>query len=492
MKKYILFILLIVLMGLEIVKAETFVEGKFISGEYISKKKDGKIHYLTVQFLKDSNGNIVYCLEPYTKFVEGKSYTSFEGDISGYSDLSETQKRKISLIVYYGYGYSGRTTNKWYAVTQYLIWDTVTGSNGSVYFTDKLNGSKITKYSDEINTIKKDVDNHDIKPDFIKTYDVDYEDDLLIDFSDYEVVNSDFEYQMNNGIRINKLKNSGNLTVSKVSNYYPRKVAIFDSTSSQDLIRPGNVVNPKYDISINVKKGNITLDIKKDDNVYTVESDFSNTCYDIYKDDNVIDSVCTDNEELVYQTVDLPYGDYVVKQTSNGTGYLKDVKEYRVSVNSSNNKPVVTLYNLLLKNDIKIKKYACKKDDCILESDAMFEVYDSKNNLVNSIVTNELGEAMIQLGYGTYKIKQVQGIKGYSMADEYSERIVDEDTIHYSEIINNYIEIKKEIKVSEAPKEKEEEKEEEVPNTKVEGNWFMKLLAIVFNFFSSLFSKVVN
>ena len=42
MKKYVLFILLVLLMGLEIVKAETFVEGKFISGEYISKKMAGK------------------------------------------------------------------------------------------------------------------------------------------------------------------------------------------------------------------------------------------------------------------------------------------------------------------------------------------------------------------------------------------------------------------------------------------------------------------
>ena len=74
--KILLFILLI--LGIEVVKAETFVEGNYISGEYITKKKDGKIHYLTIQYLKDSKGNIVYCLEPYTKFVEGKSYTSYE------------------------------------------------------------------------------------------------------------------------------------------------------------------------------------------------------------------------------------------------------------------------------------------------------------------------------------------------------------------------------------------------------------------------------
>ncbi len=57
-------VLLLILFAYKYVYAEEFVEGNFISGEYISKKKDGAIHYMTVQYLKDSKGNIVYCLEP--------------------------------------------------------------------------------------------------------------------------------------------------------------------------------------------------------------------------------------------------------------------------------------------------------------------------------------------------------------------------------------------------------------------------------------------
>ena len=34
------------------------MEGNYISGEFISKRKDGAIHYMTVQYLKDSSGNI--------------------------------------------------------------------------------------------------------------------------------------------------------------------------------------------------------------------------------------------------------------------------------------------------------------------------------------------------------------------------------------------------------------------------------------------------
>ena len=495
MKRFIRFLFFILLiLGIEVVKAETFVEGNYLSGEYISKKKDGKIHYLTLQYLKDSSGSIVYCLEPYTKFAEGKSNTSYEGDISGYGDLTEAQKRKISLIVYYGYGYSGRTTSKWYAVTQYLIWDTVTGSNGSVYFTDKLNGNKITKYTNEINNVLSDVNSHDIKPSFIHDYDVDYEKDIFIDRNDYEVMSSDFEYEYSKGILLKNIKNNGKVSISKISDYYDRKVAIFDSTSSQDLIRPGNVINPKYNLNIKVKKGTITLDIDKDDDIYTVESDFSNTCYDIYKDGTIIDSVCTNNEELIYKTSDLAYGEYEVKQKSNGIGYRKDNNVYQVRIDDSNPDPIVNLHNLLIRNDIRIKKYACKKQDCVFESDALFELFDSKGNLVNSLVTDASGEAKIQVGYGSYKIKQVNGLTGYTLVDEYSERIVDEESNHEKELINNYIEVKKEIKISETPEEKREEdiEVEEVPNTKTDGNFFQRLLAFIIQFFNSIFNKIDN
>ena len=107
-----------------IVKAETFYEGEYSSGEYINKVIDGKTYYMTMQFIKDSNGNIVYCLEPFVKFVDGKIYEEYS-NLDEYNSLSKEQKRKISLIIYYGYGYGNRTSNKWYVITQYLVWKEV-------------------------------------------------------------------------------------------------------------------------------------------------------------------------------------------------------------------------------------------------------------------------------------------------------------------------------------------------------------------------------
>ena len=498
MKKKIVFILLMAIFCLGVVKAESFVEGNFISGEYISKKKDGAIHYLTVQFLKDNNGSIVYCLEPYTKFVEGKSYTSYIGNIDGYKGLTANQKRKISLIVYYGYGYGKRTSNKWYAITQFLIWDTVTDSDGSIYFTDTLNGKKISKYTTEISELLNDVKNHDTKPSFVFDRTINYWESLnftTITNDLYEIKKSTYTYTFNNNLKIKDVKEDGYFELSKLSNYYKNKVAIFDSTSSQDLIRPGNVTNTIYRINVKVLKGNISLDIKKDDSVYTTESDFTNTCYEIYKSGVLTDSVCTDDEELLYKTVDLAYGEYEIKQVSNGIGYRKDNEVYKVTIDANNQNPVLTLNNYLIRNTISINKKACKDKDCLAEKDAVFGIYDKNGNLVNNIVTDEEGKTSILLGYGSYTIKQSKGLDGYSLASDYTDKIVDEESVHQSDLFN-YLIKKEEKKVLKTPEEKiqKEEIEEEVldvPDTKVDGNWLLIFISEIVQLFTSVLDKII-
>ncbi len=439
--------------GFGFVKAETFYEGDYISGEYINKVIDGKTYYLTMQYIKDSKGNIVYCLEPFVKFVDGKAYTEYNGDLTGYKDLSDEQKRRISLIIYYGYGYGDRTSSKWYVVTQYLVWKEV-NSSADIYFTSTLNGTKISKYSSEQEAILKDVNNHDVVPSFVKKYVLNYKEDYIIQGlnKNYEIVSSDFSYGYNssNNLVISGALDSGVIEVRKISNYYDNKVAIYDSSNSQDVIKPGNVINDIMKINIIVNKGDITLDIRDDDSVYTVESDFSNTCYEISKDDVLIDSVCTSDHALVYRTDSLEYGEYIIKQVSVGIGYIEDKEVYTVVVNDNNKNASLILYNKLLKNDIQLVKYACKDNVCGYEENAVFEVYDRDNNLVDSLITNSKGYSAITLGYGGYNVKQIKGIEGYTLSDTFTEKIVDESTVHYKELYNYYIvneeEVKSEIK----------------------------------------------
>lgn len=199
------------------VKAEEFYEGDFINGEYINKVVHGKTYYMTMQYIKDRKGNIVYCLEPFSFFSEDSKYNEYVGDLSGYANLSEEQKRKIELIIYYGYGYQNRKDSKWYVITQFMIWKVVS-LDSNIYFTDTLNGQKINKYIKEIDEINKDIINHDEVPSFIKDYKVMYEDNLeILNFSDeYEIVNSDYEYKLDkNNLIISNLLESGEIIVRK-------------------------------------------------------------------------------------------------------------------------------------------------------------------------------------------------------------------------------------------------------------------------------------
>ena len=461
MKKIIYGIVMGIMMvfGLSFVSAESFVEGSFISGEYVSKVKNGVTHYLTMQFIKDSKGNVVYCMEPYVTFQNGSNYKEYEWDLSSYNKLTESKRRKIELLAYYGYGYEGRTDNKWYVITQVLIWKTIDGEN-NVYFTDKLNGSKIT--------ILADVDLHDNLNRIVKSIDLTMVTNVTINGlnENFEIVSSPYNgYFKNNAYYIPNVSESGVIVYKRKSNYYGKNIALFVSDENQDLIRPGNVSNFDRTFTITMKTGNITLDIRDDDSVYSVEKDFSDTCYEIIdKFDNVVDTVCTGKDPLVFQTKDLPYGTYTVKQVKHGLGYVGDSETYTITIDAKNSTPVLILYNKLLRNTISLTKYACLKEDCVYEENAQFRVLDKYENVVDTLTTDEKGCASILLGYGEYSVEQISGLEGYTMSDSFTKKIVDEDS-EISEVLYNYAIIN----------EPEVLGEELPPDTGI-GNWFMEII----------------
>lgn len=439
----------------EVVKAESFVDGSFINGEYVNKVKSGKTYYMTMQFINDSQGRIVYCLEPFVSFKTNQQYVEYEGDLTNYGNLSTEQKRKIELIIYYGYGYGNRRDSKWYVVTQFLIWKVV-DPQADIYFTSSLNGKRIEKYNNEINELNDAVYRHDIKPSFVKPYEVNYKDKLVIgEFNnDYEVVESDYEYVRDSGnLIVENLINDGNISLRRISNYYQDNVVIFDSSTSQDLIRPGNVNNPIYEFNVKVNKGDITLDFLDDNSVYTVESSLKDTCYTIDNGEMIVDQICMGEDHFTYKTGDLPYGEYTIKQESVGVGYKKNENVYKVSIDSTNQHPFLTINNLLIRNKIEIVKYECYYSDCIYEKDAKFNIKDKNDNLVGVLTTNEDGYTNIVLGYGSYKIEQKSGKEGYTLASSYNEKIVDEESSHKKDLYNYYIEPVKPTPVPDIPSE---------------------------------------
>lgn len=424
------------------VRAEQFKIGEYISGEYVKMVGKDTSKYLTIQIIKDSNSNFVYCIEPFELVDESFSdYIAYESDLTGYKSLSEEQKRRISLLAYYGYGYGNRMTQKWYAITQMLIWETV-DPESDFYFTDKSNGTKIEKYGGSINELINDVNNHDIGPSFIKDYSVGYKEDLVVTNYNYKFsVESSYKYTYSPADATLSVKNvveDGYFRFQRDNSNYLWNVVIYDSKDSQDIIKPGRVLNKKYTINVKVNSGYITLDIRKDNSVFYNTGDFSDTCYEISKNDEVIDKVCTSSDNLIYKTDKLAYGEYKVKQVSVGKGYEVDNNIYSVTVDGNSDATLV-LNNKLIKNKIELVKFYCIDDSCLYEENAMFNVYDGEI-LVGSISTDVNGYGFLEVGVGDYMIVQERGLENYTFVDSYTESIVNSSDKYYKELYNYYIE----------------------------------------------------
>lgn len=465
--KKILILLSMMILSLCLTKnvyAKKFEEGDYINGDYIKKINGNKTEYLTMQFIvdKDNPQNIVYCLEPFAKFSNIADYLENDKGLGDY-DLTEEQKRKIELLMYYGYGYPGHEEPKWYSITQYLIWKTVE-PKAQIYYTKTLNGNKVTKYSAEIQELENDIANHQEALDVELPINVSYGADTSISFDNnkFEIVSSDFDYEVQDGtLKVKKVVDDGFILYRRKNNRFDKVVQVYTNKDSQDLMIAGNPDERIFKLYLIALKGNITLNIKKDDDsVYTSESDFTNTCYGVYDiNDTLLDKVCT-NEEMVYKTKDMPFGKYYVKQLSHGLGYKEDPKKYDIEITNYVPEPSITLNNLLIKNKIEIVKYACKNGGCSLEDGASFTIKDKLGKEVRKIKTDNKGEAFVTLGYGTYTITQVRGLEGYSLVDSYTEKIVDEENLHQKNLYNYFIEKEEPPKEPESP---EEPKEPEIP-----------------------------
>ena len=143
---------------------------EYISNIYIKKvKPDGYTKYQQARFIRRSEENkFVYCLQPYTDIDNNLPYYDvIREDYERVLGFSEEQWERISLLAYYGYQYDQNGYNhndqKWYVITQVMIWRT-TNPESQIFFTDTLNGNRISKFDSEIAEMERLVANHYKQP----------------------------------------------------------------------------------------------------------------------------------------------------------------------------------------------------------------------------------------------------------------------------------------------------------------------------------------
>ena len=179
-----------------------------------------------------------------------------------------------------------------------------------------------------------------------------------------------------------------------------------------------------------VIKGTIKIiKVDKDNNSCNAqgEASLSGAKFEIRdKNNNVIETL-TIGDDCTAISKDLPYGEYKIIEKENPKGYYLNENTFNVSIKDqvipiqlratiSNNYEVV-VQDEVIKNDFIFNKFYGNQSTGFIysEPNAVFEITNNKNEVVETFTTDKNGYAKVNLPYGNYKVKQIKGLEEYKM-----------------------------------------------------------------------------
>lgn len=457
------------------VKAEETTDTKVVPAEFIpnifmrKERPNGYKKYQQARFIRQSSDNhFIYCLQPYADIKENAQYKIEMKDYISVLNLTMEQWHRISLLAYYGYNYNengyNHSANKWYVITQLLIWRTVEPDD-IMYFTDTLNGNKVKdKFADEIAELETLVANHDLTPNF-NTKDINVNLGETIKLTDKNEVLKIFEID---GIK-NAIAsiNENNLTITptavgnveisfvkKATNYEMPPIVYF-SDHSQNALKPG-YYDPVYSqFSIKIIAGSIEIHkLDKDTNGSNAQGNavLEGAVYEIFDTDyNLITTLVTDKNGYAKTDKILSLNkEYILKEKKASNGYLLDTEEHRFTLNDENLDISINVYEKVIERKVNIFKVLGSNKTGILtpEPNINFEIYLKNCNsnqstnligidvdthtevnsycLITTITTDKNGYASVTLPYGTYIFRQLNTTSNYEKVQDF-EIIIDEN-----------------------------------------------------------------
>ena len=419
------------------------------------------IYYQKARFFRKTGTNeFAYCIEPFNFFNESSIYNSTNNP----TNLSSTQLDKISKIAHFGYGYKNHTDTKWYAITQFMIWQTA-DSSGDYYFTDSLNGNRINPYQSEINEINNLITNYNKLPSIVnKTYTIVEDHNLILE--DQNNILSTFKTNDNNisingnKLTINKQKEGTyEFKLYKEDTIYNKPLIFYQSSNSQNLVKTGDLNKLETNIKVKVIKTSIDLTkIDKDTKSITPsgESILDGAIYKLYdQNNNEVSTLEIKNNIASITNINL--GKYYLQEITPGKGYTLDTNKYEINITETNNKIELILENKVIEKKITIIKKYGENNSLKAEKNISFNIINNKNELIKTVTTNESGIIEITLPYGEYKLIQVNSTEGYYKIDPMTISITDTE--------DELIELK-DLKIP-------------VPNTHTENNNLLFLLLLI-------------
>lgn len=162
-----------------------------------------------------------------------------------------------------------------------------------------------------------------------------------------------------------------------------------------------------------VQTGSIEIVKKDEDGNLLAGTEFSI----VNSSDVKVGTVTTDNNGVALLE-NLPYGTYKVIETKATEGYELDAQPREVTISTTNNKVTIEIVNTKIPEpvtgSIKIIKYVKDSQPTIYLKDAVFMVFDAKNQSIGQYTTDANGEILVNdLEPGKYSVLEIEAPEGY-------------------------------------------------------------------------------
>ncbi len=390
----ILFLLSLSFVTIKVKALETFRKGDEIRGAYVRVNDNGIKKDLKISFYYNTDNEVVYPLQVYSDNLENYEETTIDRQLL----------TKLVDLAYYGYGYEKNIAQKWYVVTQVLIWQTIYGEE-NVMFIDGYDGNKVSKYEEEMQRLSDLVEYHYLKPYFNKdTLNYNLEEVLEDENGLLEEFLTDKGTIKNKALIITpNTIDEWDINLSKVANKYKHIPLVYGLNDEKFLV-PGNYETLAYNYQFKVLKGTLKLNILKDDTICMACDE--GVLYGIYKDDKLIQEFNTNSiEEII-----LGPSKYQIKEIKRDTGFIKDENSYEIEI-KANEETGLEIQENKIKNVINIQKYNKK----VVDNVSVFGIYSENGELLKEFKVDN-GNYILTLGYGNYILKHQSNDSKYDLA----------------------------------------------------------------------------
>ena len=401
--------------------------------------------------VKNSNNQFVYCIEPGVSIDGTDLYTAYSTDQAYVSGMTEQQWKRIELLAYYGYNYVDEVTDhtdiKWYAVTQFMIWQTVPHGYNIYFSTSIHKDDPIEKYTDEQKEMERLIKEHETVPHFASL-------DLTLGetktIKDDNEVLSHFKLSSNTSDNIKKEENNliitaneigkQNFSLLKADDIYQHGAIVYLNPKSQDVVEVGSYPTIKTAYEYNVTGAELIFqkfDFSSNRCQSKGTAEIKGAVYGLYKKDGTLVMELTTDEHCAARTGPiLGVGEYYVKEIKNPKGYLIDFKTYSFTVTSETKSKNIVVYDNYKTSKLKVSKVEKGTAKKIHLAKIGFKIYDTIENKYICetsdciYYTNENGEFVTKGLYpSTYRLEEIEGsIPGFLWNSTPLEFTVTEDS----------------------------------------------------------------